>query len=366
MTLLVDTAPEGTPPSRPKTPVTIDSIVSPAPREAWSTLVREDPGSMADHSPEWTDAITASAPYRDISRLYELSDGRRFVLPLIRRKGPARWAGLSASFPEGWGFGGLVGPRKDADAVRLVLTDLESSRDMFTRIRPDPLEADLWATGAPSSVVTTTKRAHVLDLTVGEEALRANMHSSARGALRKAERAGLRVECDANGDRLADYYHLYERSLERWAAGSHEPVWMARWRGRRRDPLAKLQTIADCLGDRFRLYLAYVDDVPAAGQIVLFGNTAHDTRGAMDRELAAPTRATFLIQWQAIVDAARAGCQVLHLGESGTSATLARYKEHYGARSVDYLDYRVERLPITRADRALRGVVKSIIGFRED
>ncbi len=351
--------------SRPS-PLTIEAVTSPAPRDAWTRIVEDDPASMADHTPAWTDAITRTSPHRDVSRLYELSDGRRFVLPLVERRGVGRMAGLSGSMPEGWGFGGLVGRGQDPSAVRLVLDDLGRRRHVFTRLRPDPLSADLWAAGAPPGVVTTPKRAHVLDLSPGIEALRAAMHPSARRALRKAEKAGLRVECEASGRLLEDYYHLYERSLERWATTSHEPVWLARWRGRRRDSLAKLETMAECLGDRFRLYLAYVDDVPAAGQIVLFGNAAHDTRGAMDKGLASPTRANFLIQWRAIEDAAAAGCRVLHLGESGSSVSLARYKEHYGARSVEYCDLRVERLPVTRVDRALRSAVKTAIGFRED
>jgi len=60
-------------------------------------------------TPQWTDAVCASGRHRDASRLYELSDGRRFVLPLVRLR---RWPGPSApeaSFPPAWGIGGLVG-----------------------------------------------------------------------------------------------------------------------------------------------------------------------------------------------------------------------------------------------------------------
>ena len=63
-----------------------------------------------------------------------------------------------------------------------------------------------------------------------------------------------------------------------------EPERLALWRGRRRDPLSKLETMAEVLGDRFRLWLAWEDDRPIAGSIVLLGNTAHGTRGAIDRE----------------------------------------------------------------------------------
>lgn len=343
----------------------IDAVTSPAPRALWTQIVRDDPTSMADHSPEWTDAIIATGPYCDASRLYELSDGRRLVVPMVRRTGLASAAGMAASFPEGWGFGGIVGAGRDPRAIRLLLDDLQRRRGVYLRLRPDPFDADLWAEAAPDGIVTTPKRAHVLDLTPSEEELRRGLQKERRRSLRKAEEGGLRVELDTTGALLPTYYGLYEKSLARWAARSHEPVALATWRGRRRDPLSKLQTIATYLGDRFRLWMAFVDDRPAAGGITLLGNTAHDTRGAMDRELAGPTSANILLQWLAILDAKAAGATTMHLGESGTSATLASYKEHYGARSVPYRDYRIERLPVTRADRAARELVKSLVRFRE-
>jgi lipid II:glycine glycyltransferase (peptidoglycan interpeptide bridge formation enzyme) len=236
---------------------------------------------------------------------------------------------------------------------------------VFTRVRPDPLAGQRWIDAGLVGVVTKPRRAHVVDLSVGEEALLAGFHKNTRRALRKAEKSGLDVELDTTGRLLPTYYDLYEKSLTRWAEQSHEPVWLARWRGRRRDRLAKLQTMARCLGDRFRLWMAFKDGAAAAGSIVLIGNAAHDTRGAMDRELAGPTRANVLLSWLSMLDALAEGCTTYHLGETGSAESLARYKENIGGRSYSYADYRIERLPVTRADAALRGVVKAVVGFRE-
>lgn len=345
--------------------VTVADVVSPAPRDEWEEIVAADPRSLADHTPAWTDAITIAGPYLDASRLYRMDDGRRFVLPLVRRRGASRLVGVEAGFPDGWGIGGLVGIGRDPSAVHAVLTELADRRAVFTRIRPDPMAGPMWAEGAPDGVVTKPRRAHVVDLSVGAEALRRGMHKSARRSLKKAEAAGLEVELDTSGRLLPAYYGLYEKSLVRWAEHSHEPLWLARWRGRRRDSLHKLQTMAACLGDRFRLWMAYKDGEPAAGSIVLLGNAAHDTRGAIDRDLAGPTRANFLLQWHSMLDAMEAGCHWYHLGESGTSAGLSTYKENVGGRACSYADYRVERLPVTRADGAVRGAVKAVIGFRD-
>ena len=239
--------------------VPVSQVISPAPRSQWEALVAADPTSLTDQSPAWMDVLVESGGYVDASRLYVLDDGRRFVLPLARRTGPAGAGGVELSFPDGWGIGGLVGPGRDVDAIRAVLAELTYRGRLLTRIRPDPLDGDLWEEAAGPDVVRRAKRAHVIDLTVGTDALRAGLHKSTRRNLVKGERAGLRVTDTATEAHLAAYYRLYLLSLERWAERSREPQWLARWRGVRRDPLSKLATMADRLGDGFRLWLAWED-----------------------------------------------------------------------------------------------------------
>ena len=345
--------------------VPVSQVISPAPRSQWEALVAADPTSLTDQSPAWMDVLVESGGHVDASRLYVLEDGRRFVLPLARRTGPAGAGGVELSFPDGWGIGGLVGPGRDVDAIRAVLAELTFRGRLLTRIRPDPLDGALWEEAAGPDVVRRAKRAHVIDLTVGTDALRAGLHKSTRRNLVKGERAGLRVTDTATEAHLAAYYRLYLLSLERWAERSREPQWLARWRGVRRDPLSKLATMADRLGDGFRLWLAWEEDTPIAGSIVLLGNTAHGTRGAIDRERAGPTRASFLLEWLAIEEAVAHGCRSYHLGETGTASSLATFKEGFGGRSVPYADFGIERLPVSRADRALRTGVKRVIGFRD-
>ena len=345
--------------------VRVERVVTPAPRNLWDTLLAADPASLVDQSPGWIDVMAATGPFRDASRLYELSDGRRYVLPLVRRRGVLGPAGVESGFPDGWGIGGLVGPDRDDAAMAAVLEDLVGRREVFTRLRPDPVDGERWQAIAPPGVVTRPRRAHVIDLRPGLDALRANLHKATRRNVVKGEKSGLHITNTATPEHLHAYYRLYELSLLRWAERSREPARLALWRGRRRDPLSKLETMAEVLGERFRLWLAWEDGRPIAGAIVLLGNTAHGTRGAIDRERAAPTRASFLLEWLAIQEAAEAGCTSYHLGETGTSESLARFKEGFGGRSWAYHDVRIERLPVTQADLALRSGVKRVIGFKD-
>ena len=129
--------------------------------------------------------------------------------------------------------------------------------------------------------------------------------------------------------------------------------------------VAKFEAMAAHLGDAFRLWVARHNGVAVAATLVLQGTNAHATRGVMDRDLAGPLSANALLEWRAIRDAADAGCRRYHMGESGSSRSLAKYKRSFGAGVFDYAEYRHERVPLLRIDRLARSSVKRLIGFRD-
>jgi len=335
------------------------------PREVWRAVLADDPRALPEHTPEWVDAVCAAGPFRDATRLYEFGDGRRFVLPLVRRKGPGGAVGQLWSLPRSWGLGGLVGPHLDPDIVRGVVDDLASLRAVRVVVRPDPAREEWQTVAAHPKVHASRRRAHLLDLTGGLDDVRAHLPALTRRNLRTAERLGVRVEVDRDGSLLPVYHRLYDLSVERWAAKQNEPVALARWRAARRDPIGKFDVIAQHMGKAFRHYVAFDGNTPAAAIIVLFGQTASYARGAMDRDVAARVRANDLLQWAAIQDACAAGCTYYHLHETGESQSLARFKERFGAVPVEYSDYRIERFPVTKVDAALRSVAKKAIGFQD-
>lgn len=341
-------------------------VVAPAPRAVWRRLLAADPDALADHSPDWMNAMCEGGRYADASRLYEFPDGRQFVLPLSRRSGMAGVGGWLASHPPAWGIGGLVGPGADPGVIAAVLSDLRRGRAARSWIRPNPVNAAHWAAAAHQpGVIVIPRRAHVLDLTGGPEAVLARMNRSSRRGLRAAAGRGVRVEVGRGGRLLPVHQELFMASVRHWAARQHEPVGLARWRAARRDPPAKFQAMARHLGTALVVLIAYVGDRPAASCVLLLGAAAHDTRAAIDRSLAGPARATDLLQWRALQIACKHGCRTYHLGESGASASLASYKERFGAVPVDYAEYRVERFPHTRLDHAARTAAKAALRFRD-
>jgi hypothetical protein len=305
--------------------------------------------------------------WRDASRWYIAPDGRDLVLPMARRRLGGS-CGTHTSFGEGWGFGGLLaqGGVRSSD-VELVLDDLGRQRAVRTSIRINPLHADRWARAAVNSgIISRPRSAYVLDLRGGADMVwEGRLTSKARGGIRRARRLGVEVECDATGAQLPVFYGLLLQSFSRWAVRQHEPLWMARMRGRRRDPLRKFEVIADRIGNDFRLYIARHEGRPAAALLLLIGTNAHWTRGAMDTSVVGSTKANELLMWSAIEDACREGCSAFHMGETAPGSSLATYKEKFGAVPVTYAEYVLERLPITRMEAALRGVVKRVIGFHD-
>ncbi len=344
-------------------------VASPAPRSVWDDLIELDEDGLACQGPAWLDAICSSGEFEDASRLYEGAAGARVVLPLARRRRPLPPSlAPQGSMPEAWGMGGTLA---DGDLtprdLALIVDDLRALPALRTTVRPNPLKASLWE-GATSGrrVVTVPRLAHVLDLAGGpDEVWTQRFASSARRAVRKAQRAELEVRCESSPQALRDYQHLFDLSLKRWAAAQNEPLFLARLRAGRRDRAGKLDRIADALGDRLRLWIAYRAGSPVAGIVVLLGRNASYTRGAMDKALCGPVAANELLHWHAIQEACAAGCRSYQMGESGASSNLARFKEKLGARPVKYAEYRFERAPITRADGLVRGAVKRVVGFRD-
>ncbi|UVE94088.1 GNAT family N-acetyltransferase [Dietzia sp. B32] len=347
--------------------MSIVEVTSPAPRERWRELVASSDSALPEHAPGWTDALCATGRYADVSRHYSFEDGGEALLPLVARRGPTGIGGWAGSYPAAWGIGGPLDTGLSTDAARSILRDLRGLGCQRIGIRPNPLDGPVWVAAARAEEVSTIpRRAHVLDLSAGVEAVWAGMNQSGRRNVRLARRAGVRLEVGSGGTLLDEYYELFLSSIDRWAEKQREPRALARARARRRDPLSKLRTMGDRLGEDFRVILAHLDGAPVAGAIVLYGPTGHGTRAAMDGDRIGKSHASELVYWTAIELACESGCSTFHMGESGRSKALAQAKEKFGARAYDYAELRIERLPWTRMDTVVRTGVKRLIGFADE
>ncbi|GEL17313.1 GNAT family N-acetyltransferase [Pseudonocardia asaccharolytica] len=340
-------------------------ITSPAPRAAWRTVFGGDADAVATQAPEWMDALRTRG-YADASRLYELDDGRRLVLPLAAR----RVAGIGLteeSWPYGWGYGGLLaeGGLTAADC-RLVLADLARRPAVLRAVVPMPLHGARWAAAAPGQVRPVPYTAQVIDLDGGFDAVwSTRFRRQARNSVRKAERFGLDVRREHGGDPggrgLEIFAQLYAGAVDRWAAQRGQPPRVARLLAARRDRPGQLGAAAAALGERCVIWSACHRGEPVAVNVVLQG--AHHSVGwlcAMHPELARQTLATYLLHSLTIADACRAGVRQFHMGESDAGSGAEHFKRYFGATPVEYAALRFERLPLHRVEQRLRAAYAAV------
>lgn len=138
----------------------------------------------------------------------------------------------------------------------------------------------------------------ILDLAgKSEETILAQMKQKTRYNIRLSEKKGVKVRVSNNPADIDIFYNLGLETAQRDQIKFH--------------PREYYQKMMEILGskDLLKLYLAYYEDKPIAAILVLFyGKTAYYLHGASSnshRNLMAP----YLLQWQAIRDAKKAGIE---------------------------------------------------------
>ncbi len=343
--------------------------VGPAAREAWREALATDPAALVSQTPAWLECVCASGRYEDATRAYRARDGRLLVLPLARLRRLPGAASVEGSMPFGWGTGGIVcsGGSVTAADVAAVSAELSARRALRVSVRPAPAAESAWRAGVPGRVIRIAHTSQTVDLSGGFEHVSAHLFASrVRRACRKAERLEVTVESDDTGRLIGVFDALYRISVARWAEQQNEPLRLAQWRARRRDPQQKFETVARHLGPGCRVWVAWRAGVPAAANIVL-SHGAHSTywRGAMDKDVAAGSGANELLHRHAIEDACSSGARFYHMGDSAPGSSLAHFKHGFGAVEEEHGGYRFERLPLTAADAFARHQVKRVLRFRD-
>jgi peptidoglycan pentaglycine glycine transferase (the first glycine) len=197
---------------------------------------------------------------------------------------------------------------------------------------------------APKVQPPTTR---VLDLSVGEDALKANLKRKHRQYVNKAERAGIEIERfdgstppDVIGPALADFNRIYRLTADRAGFVAREAFYYER-----------VWSIFAPTG-RVRLSFALRDGERVA---TLFhftcGERAVESYGGMT-DAGAEVRANYLLKWSAIADFAREGYRVYDMWGLATGG-IRQFKEGFGGEEIEYVGARDLALRAP-ADAALR------------
>lgn len=322
-----------------------------------------DPEAFVTQTPEWLDAIRAARGYSDASRLYEMPDGRRLVLPMSGRS----LAGLRVaeeSWPYGWGYGGVLstGGFGQGDAA-LILADLATRPVARASVVPAPHRGQVWSAAAPARTHRVPYLTQIVDLTDGFDVVWSTRYRKAtRNLVRRADRAGLEVTREHGGDGLRTFATMYRRSVERFAARKGHPQVLARAWARYQDRAGQVTAVSAALGESCVVWAAAYRGEPVAVLVVL-QHKAHAMSWltAIDRRLADATHATYLLQSHAIEDACRIGARHFHMGETDAGTGVELYKAKFGAKPLTYEALRFERLPLTTTERRVRHAATTLL-----
>jgi peptidoglycan pentaglycine glycine transferase (the first glycine) len=314
-------------------------------------------------------AFVESAPYHAFPQLWEWGEVRamggwrplRILLGVSQDRPAAGAQLLLRRIPVvGWHLAyvprGPIGQLDDPEVRAALGSALRSfgKAERIATVRADPearpespygralLDAPWRA--APKVQPPTTR---IIDLSVGEEALRDNLKRKHRQYVNKAERSGVEIERfdgsaapEVIGPALADFNRIYRHTAERAGFVARRPFYYER-----------VWSLFAPTG-RVRLSFAVKDGARVA-TIFHFtcGERAVEAYGGMT-DAGAEARANYLLKWAAIADFARDGFRVYDMWGLATGG-IAQFKEGFGGEEVEYVGARdlALRAPI---DAALR------------
>jgi lipid II:glycine glycyltransferase (peptidoglycan interpeptide bridge formation enzyme) len=188
--------------------------------------------------------------------------------------------------------------------------------------------------GAPWRAASKVQppRTRIIDLSLTQDELRAQLRRKHRQYVNKAQRDGVTVEwldagSDGIGQALADFYRIYTFTAERAgfvarAQRYYERVW---------DLFAPA-------GRAALLFATQGGERVASLFCFVCGDRVAEAFGGMT-DVGAESRANYLLKWEAIRGFRDRGCATYDLWGLATGG-IAQFKEGFGGRQVDYVGAR--------------------------
>ncbi len=310
---------------------TSEDLADPA---AWDAFVEaNEPGSYLQ-LPAWAEvkAVNGWSAHRIVDP--KAPDGPIGAQILVMRPRPMPWAFAYA--PRG-PVAAAWSPSSIEAFTERVRTALPSAAGRVSHVRIDPeIEADgpldpdralrraLRSAGWRPAPAIQPGSTRVIDLRADEAALWGDLRKKWRQYVNKARSGGV-VVVDADGDRLGDFYRIYEETAAR--AG-----FLIRTEGAYRDVWEAYRPAG-----RARLLFAQTADGEAVAALFLVrsGDRVVEPYGGMTAA-GADSRANYLLKWEAIRTSREQGASSYDLWGLATGG-IAHFKTGFGGREVRYI-----------------------------
>ncbi len=305
---------------RPKSAL---QVVNPADMADWDAQVMAQPNYLFFHCAAWARVLEKTYDFKP-TYLANLEQGvLRSMLPLMEVRS---W--LTGRRGVGLPFTDHSGPlcSDPGSFAELFWKAVERGKTLGWRSVECRGGREL-LDGAPASLAFY---GHILDLEGGEDRLLGRMKSSARGAIRKAEKSGLKVNVSRTPEAMREYYALQCKTRKK--------------HGLPPQPFALFKNIQEQILARnlgFIVTASHQNRPVAAAVYFQLGDRAIYKFSASDEEYQA-LRGANLVMWEAIKCLAGKGAKTLHLGRtSGWNGGLRHFKLAWGAgeHRIEYVKY---------------------------
>jgi hypothetical protein len=337
-------------------------VSTPVPADIWRAVATADPSATPFQWPAWRDCVCGDGGWRDASQLYELPGSRQLVVMLARRPAGHGRLAVEASWPAGWGCGGIVAPGGvRPEEVSLVSADLAARRALSVTVRPGFSGAASWQRPAGRGLVIP-RSVHVATFDGSfDDYLAGSVTAKKRGSLRNARRhlaeAGVVITSGNSPALVRALYDVYLTWIDWRAVQRRMPIAVARWKAARAEPREKFARVAATLGEGCRIWVAWWDGRPiAATMSLLAGESAVGWRAFTDRSAPARFRLFETLAMEVLRHACESGCRRVELGESVGKRDLAAVKERLGGQEAASPEFCFQRLPLAQARLAFEHV----------
>lgn len=312
----------------------------------WDELVSEFPEATPFHSVGWLRVLSETYRHQPLYLCQFSGDRLAACLPLAEARSPVTGIrGVSLPFTD------------DCPALMTVAGAgpalWEAALALGRRRGWKYVECRSSGIAPVKSPASLEFYSHTLDLRPGEAALLAQLDSSVRRALRKAQSSGLKIEFSSEPAAMEDYYRLH--SLTRRRQGVPPQPWRF------------FENLARHLVARGRgmVVTARYENRPVAAAVFLhFGDHAIYKFGASDLS-AQQLRPNNLVMWEAIRYFVVRECRTFDFGRTSlANEGLRRFKRSFGAQEsrLAYRRYHLatDRFVVghDRADTALNRVFR--------
>ncbi len=164
----------------------------------------------------------------------------------------------------------------------------------------------------PDHSISIPFGSHIIDLTLPEETLLANMHSKHRNVVRKAAKDGVEVK-NGGAELLGDYCMIDEQT---WARSN-----------RKGEGESEYERFVKALPDNTRVYVSYFEGQPQTGAIIMYNKQmAYYLYGASINHTH--NGSGNLLQWEVIKDMQKEG--VLKYSFVGCRINVDENSKYYG------------------------------------